>query len=181
MTSDGTNVRALAESLDVAGAVSWSPDGKSIAVSGDDGKGPRLFKVSTSGEAVVLRDGPAVTPEWSPDGKLIVYTEPIQAAEYPLRAVTADGRPVPMPDIWTRGDGYGHRFLPDGKKLVILQGGYRNWDFWLYDFSLNRVRRLTKLKQGFSNKSFDISPDGKRILFDRIRENSDVVLIDLAK
>ena len=28
-------------------------------------------------------------------------------------------------------------------------------------------------------KSFDVSPDGKQILFDRYRQNSDVVLIDL--
>jgi hypothetical protein len=27
-------------------------------------------------------------------------------------------------------------------------------------------------------KSFDISPGGKQILFDRFRENSDIVLID---
>jgi hypothetical protein len=41
------------------------------------------------------------------------------------------------------------------------------------------LRQLTNLQPGFETKSFDISPDGKQILFDRIRENSDVVLIDL--
>ena len=86
-----------------------------------------------------------------------------------------------MPDLWLRADGYAHRFLPDGKSLVILQGGARDWDFWLYSVDANTVRRLTRLKPGFALKSFDISPDGKRILFDRIRENSDIVLIDLAK
>lgn len=35
------------------------------------------------------------------------------------------------------------------------------------------------LRPGFDMKSFDVSPDGKQILFDRYRENSDVVLIDL--
>jgi hypothetical protein len=30
-------------------------------------------------------------------------------------------------------------------------------------------------------KSFDVSPDGKTILFDRYRENADVVLIDLQR
>jgi hypothetical protein len=28
-------------------------------------------------------------------------------------------------------------------------------------------------------QSFDVSPDGKQIVFDRYRQNSDVVLIDL--
>jgi hypothetical protein len=38
---------------------------------------------------------------------------------------------------------------------------------------------LTNLRPEFRMKSFDVSPDGKTILFDRYRENSDVVLIDL--
>jgi hypothetical protein len=28
-------------------------------------------------------------------------------------------------------------------------------------------------------RSFDISPDGKQIVFDRVHENADLVLIDL--
>jgi hypothetical protein len=28
-------------------------------------------------------------------------------------------------------------------------------------------------------RTFDITPDGKEIVFDRIRENSDIVLIDV--
>jgi hypothetical protein len=28
-------------------------------------------------------------------------------------------------------------------------------------------------------RAFDITPDGKQIVFDRVRENSDIVLIDL--
>jgi hypothetical protein len=28
-------------------------------------------------------------------------------------------------------------------------------------------------------QSFDITPDGKQIVFDRVRENSDIVLIDI--
>ena len=47
------------------------------------------------------------------------------------------------------------------------------------DLSSGKLRQLTDLKPGFSVKNFDISPDGKCILFDRYRENSDIVLIDL--
>jgi len=28
-------------------------------------------------------------------------------------------------------------------------------------------------------RTFDVSPDGKQIVFDRLRDNSDIVLIDL--
>jgi hypothetical protein len=30
-------------------------------------------------------------------------------------------------------------------------------------------------------RSFDITPDGKQIVFDRLRENLDIVLIDLPR
>jgi Tol biopolymer transport system component len=49
----------------------------------------------------------------------------------------------------------------------------------MLDLVSGKVRQLTDLKAGFTVKNFDISPDGKRILFDRSRENSDIVLIDL--
>jgi hypothetical protein len=35
--------------------------------------------------------------------------------------------------------------------------------------------------RGRISASFDITPDGKHIVFDRIRQNSDIVLIDLPK
>ncbi len=49
----------------------------------------------------------------------------------------------------------------------------------MLDLATQQLRQLTKLRPGFDTKSFDISLDGKQILFDRYRENSDIVLIDL--
>jgi Tol biopolymer transport system component len=69
--------------------------------------------------------------------------------------------------------------LPDGKALVVMQGEQWRQDFWLLDLATGRLRQLTNLRPGYDMKSFDVSPDGKQILFDRTRENSDVVLIDL--
>jgi len=42
-------------------------------------------------------------------------------------------------------------------------------------------RQFTNLKPGYSIESFDVSPDGRQVLFDRVRQNSDIVLIDLAR
>jgi hypothetical protein len=42
-----------------------------------------------------------------------------------------------------------------------------------------RERPLSNLKPGFTMQSFDVSPDGRYIIFDRRREDSDIVLIDL--
>ncbi len=60
-----------------------------------------------------------------------------------------------------------------------MQGQLLHKNFWMLDLDNGKLRQLTDLKPGFSVKNFDISPDGKRILFDRSRENSDIVLIDL--
>ena len=54
-------------------------------------------------------------------------------------------------------------------------------DFWLLDLRTMRSRRLTRLSNlAAAMRTFDIAPDGSRIVFDRLRENSDILLIDLA-
>ena len=45
MNADGTNVRTLTNALDVRGSASWSPDGKWLAVTGNQGEGYRVFNV----------------------------------------------------------------------------------------------------------------------------------------
>jgi len=61
----------------------------------------------------------------------------------------------------------------------VKLGGFRRQDFWSVDLASGRRRRLTTLKPGESLQRFDVSPDGKRILFERVRENSDIALIVL--
>jgi hypothetical protein len=39
---------------------------------------------------------------------------------------------------------------------------------------------LTRLSNPAAMRTFDITSDGSRIVFDRLRENSDILLIDLA-
>lgn len=60
-----------------------------------------------------------------------------------------------------------------------LLGPFRSQNFYLVNVDTGERRQLTDFKPGYSMRNFDISPDGKRIVFDRIQENSDVVLIDL--
>ena len=79
MASDGTNVRSIAESLEVREAPSWSADGKWIAVCAVEEKANPLFKVPVDGGAPVrLVDGVEAVisnPVWSPDGRVILYSE----------------------------------------------------------------------------------------------------------
>lgn len=180
MNTDGTGARAVAESLDVRGAASWSPDGNWLVVAAKEGAGARVFKIPVGGGPPVrLVDSVSSNPVWSPDGKFILYSGTPRARSVPVKAVTPDGQPYAVPALTVDRVGDSYRFLPGGKKLVVKLGGFRHQDFWLFDIAAGRRRALTALRPGESLQRFDVSPDGKRILFERVRENSDIVLIEL--
>ena len=180
LSANGTGARRVAESLDVRGAPSWSPDGKWITVAARDGQAVHVFKVPMEGgEPVRLVDSVSANPVWSPNGKLIVYSGASRARLVPLKAVTPDGQPYAIPEISVDRVGDSYRFLPGGDELVVKLGGFRRQDFWSVDLASGQRRRLTALKPGESLQRFDVSPDGKRILFERVRENSDIALIVL--
>ncbi len=180
MNADGTVARPIGEALDVRGAASWSPDGKWLAVAAKEGMQVRVFKIPAAGGAPVrLVDSVSSNPVWSPDGKFILYSGTPRARSVPLEAVTPDGAPHPLPPLSVDRVGDSYRFLPNGKELVVKLGGFRRQDFWLLDLATGKRRQLTALRPGESLQRFDVSPDGKRIVFERVRENSDIVLIEV--
>jgi Tol biopolymer transport system component len=182
MSADGTGARAIAESLDVRGAGSWSPDGRWLAIGAREGRGVRVFKIPLAGGPPVrLVDSVSSNPVWSPDGKFILYSGTPRARSVPLKAATPDGQPYAVPALSVDRVGDSYRFLPNGKELVVKLGGFRRQDFWLFDLATGRQRQLTALRPGESLQRFDVSPDGQRILFERARENSDIVLIELPR
>ena len=138
-----------------------------------------MFKVPVDGgDPQLIVEGEALNPEWSPDGKMIVYSGEQVAAVSPLKAVDPEGNPIDLPDIqvWRGGERY--RFLPDGSALVFMQGQPAR-DFELLDLETMERRVLTRFEETVTMRTFDITPDGRSILFDRLYENSDIVLIEL--
>ncbi|HXM63996.1 MAG TPA: protein kinase [Terriglobales bacterium] len=181
MAADGTRVRALSSDVDVRGTASWSPDGKWIVVAGSDRNGLGLFKLPVDGGSPIrIATGPYLDPVWSPRGDLIVYSGPQSFTLAPLLAVHPDGTPAKLPEIKVQREGERARFLPDGRSLVYMLGNtLAEQDFWLLDLSTMRSRRLTRLSSSAVMRTFDITRDGSRIVFDRLTEDSDVFLIDL--
>jgi Tol biopolymer transport system component len=182
LSSDGAELQPIAEGIDVQDSSSWSPDGRWIVTGGSAASGPGLFKIRLDGGLPVrLVAGQALNPVWSPDGSLIVYAGTNVRTFAPLLAVRPDGTSVKLPEITVRRLGERVRFLPDGKSLIYMQGLLASQDFWLLDLASMKSRPLTRLQNRASMRTFDITNDGKQIVFDRLRENSHVVMIDLPK
>ena len=174
----------VAERLDVRGAPSWSPDGAWIAMAARDGDATHVFKIPVSGgQPMRLVDSVSFDPVWSPDGSFILYSGTPRGRSVPVEAVRPDGKRYALPfgtlAVDRLADSY--RFLPSGDGLVVKLGGFRNQDFWLFDLRTGVRRQLTRLKPGQSISRFDVSRDGRRLLFERAEENSDVALIELPR
>jgi Tol biopolymer transport system component len=184
MSADGTGARTLAPSVEIngaagEGAVDWSPDGTRLVAGGRDDKGPALFVIPVdTGVPIRLREGKWVNPIWSPNGDLIVYSGASLIGQVALLGVRPDGTPVEMPNVLARPGGY--RFLPDGKGLVYLPR-IPSLDFWTVDLATAKSRALTSLSNLGALRTFDITSDGKYIVFDRSRQNANIVLIDMPK
>jgi len=79
--------------------------------------------------------------------------------------------------LWKLENGFARELW----KASALEGDFGAQNFFLIDLNTGEQRRLTALQSGFQVQNFDVSPDGKRIAFDRLRDNADVVLMYLMK
>jgi Tol biopolymer transport system component len=64
---------------------------------------------------------------------------------------------------------------------VVLRGEIQHKDLWLINLETSAERQLTHLASEFDIGDFDISPDGRDIVIERVQERSNVVLLDLLR
>ncbi|NDK37885.1 DNA-binding protein [Pseudoxanthomonas gei] len=182
MDADGSGLRALAAHLQVTGAPAWSPDGKAILVAVTQGLDTRLFKVPVDGApATPFAADYSRDATFSPDGSFLVFNGADVGPTFPVKALGADGQPRDVPDlVLPRGTRH-LVFLPGSNALVVLRGPAHKRDFWRVDLDTGRERQLTDFGSAFAIGEFDVSADGREIIFDQLREESDVVQIDLRR
>ena len=179
MDADGTGIRTLAQDLNLRGSPAWSPDGQWIASAVDRGDGPRLMRIPMDDSAPMLvADEFALDPIWTSTGEALVYSGADVGTSFSVHAVGTEGTPLPFPEIALTRGARRLSFLPGGTKLVVLKGNVLSKNFWLVDLQSGREQQLTSFGPQFLITDFDVSADGREIVFDRVREESDLVLIE---
>ncbi|MGH9510961.1 MAG: TolB family protein [Terriglobales bacterium] len=182
MQADGTHAQIVARSLNLRGAPAWAPDGQTIISAATDHGVPHLFRIPLDGRppnTFVLEY--SLDPAWAPDGSLVVYSGPDIGTTLSVKAVTADAAALALPPFsLTRGARH-LAFLPGGHALVFLRGDIEHKNLWLVDLETGAERQLTNLAPDFDISDFDISPDGREAVLERLQQQSDVVLLNLPR
>jgi Tol biopolymer transport system component len=178
VNADGTGARVVHRTLEVRGAPTWTPDGQALATAALVDGTTRLVRLTPDGATTPLATGVALDPAWAPDGAFVAYSGPDIGTRVGLAAVTADGSPHPVPEVALTRGGRRLRFLRGGHTAVILRGDMRHKDLWSVDLDTGVEQQLTALPPDFVVRDFDLSPDGRAAIVERVQEHADVVIIE---
>ena len=156
--------------------VVWSPDGQTIAVTMSQSGGSQVALVRPNGTVVKrISDAKLLArfPQWSPDGKWILFEGQEKNKSYTSEVwiAEADGDKVERltpssPADWSPCPS------PDGKRVAFLSTRNRRCEVWLGDAFGANAQRIADAE---SDARLVWSPDGKRLL---VLKRSGSVLLD---
>lgn len=182
MQADGTNVRVVTDSLKLEGIPAWEADGKSITTAAEVHGIPYLFRVPIDDRppALFVHEY-SIDPAWSPDGKFVLYSGPDIGTTFSVKALATEAAANQLPTMTlTRGARH-LAFIIGERALVVLRGEIQHKNLWQVDLQTGAEKQLTNLPADFDVRDFDISPDGSEVIFERLEERSDLVLMDLPR
>jgi Tol biopolymer transport system component len=182
VNADGTGARELGTGLEVQGTPAWAPDGRSLTVAAAVQGTPQLFRVPLDGGPPrVLVAEHAADPVWSPGGELVAFSGADVGTTFPVRLVGADGSPATLraPTL-TRGARH-LAFLPGGRALLVLRGEIGHKNLFRVNLESGAEEPVLELPPEVDVRDFDLSPDGQALLLEQVKENSDLVLIELPR
>jgi Tol biopolymer transport system component len=179
VNADGTGARSLGGTLEPQGSPGWAPDGRTLTVAAVRGGASRLMAVPVdAGPAAPLSGAHGLDPVWSPAGDLLAYSGSDIGTTFPLHVVRADGSPSGIaPLTLTRGARH-VAFTPQGRSLLVLRGEIGHKSLWQMDLESGAGETVVDLPPEFELRDFDLSPDGRELVLEQLKEHSDLVLIE---
>ncbi len=157
-------------------SVAWSPDGQELVFS----QHGYLWRHRIGeGTAEQLTSGPGYDyqPDWSPDGRFVVYVA-YEGDAMNLRLLDLTARMTPL----LLADGAVHvepRWSPDGRRLAFVSTSFQGrWHVFVGDFTDGRLSSVTRITEDHDSllpryyySRFDHylsptwSPDGRELIF----------------
>ena len=109
----------------------------------------------------------------------MVFADADVGPDFSLKAVNPDGSAHALREITLSRGSRRVSFVPGRRALIVLAGEMRHSNFWLIDLDNGERRQLTNFGREFYIRDFDVTSDGRDIVFDRRQDNSDIALIEL--
>lgn len=120
-------------------------------------------------QKVTSHNSITLSPNWSPDGKKIIYTAYVKKGSKGLRNPDLFLLDLEKNQRWLvsyrMGLNSGGFFHPDGKSILMTMTEKGNSDIYRVDLDGNIIKKLTNGPSGALNVEPAVSPDGSKVAF----------------
>jgi eukaryotic-like serine/threonine-protein kinase len=122
----------------------WSPDGSRIVFSSNPDGAFDLYQEPANrakdAELLLKTGEDKYATSWSPDGRLLLYTQLNPKTKRDIWALPLDGDKKPLPFLVTPLNEGNPRFSPDGRWVAYESDESGNYEIYVRSFSMNAAR-----------------------------------------